>query len=80
VLTGTQDAADISYSSTSGDEHPQQARCHDSAGAFSNVLQTSQAAKFTLDGIALTRNSNEITDVLSGVTFDLLQRRRAAPR
>jgi flagellar hook-associated protein 2 len=37
------------------------------------VLQASQAAKFTLDGIALTRNTNDITDVLSGVTFDLVQ-------
>src|SRR5882724_7019604 len=73
VLTGTQDAADISYSSTSGDDILNKLGVTDSTGAFSNVLQTSQAAKFTLDGIALTRNSNEITDVLSGVTFDLLQ-------
>ncbi|MFX5998823.1 flagellar filament capping protein FliD, partial [Acinetobacter baumannii] len=45
----------------------------DSSGSFSTVLQTSQAAKFTLDGISLTRNTNDISDVLSGVTFDLLQ-------
>jgi flagellar hook-associated protein 2 len=73
VLTGTQDAADISYSSTSGDDILNKLGVTDSTGAFSNVLQTAQAAKFTLDGIALTRNSNEITDVLSGITFDLLQ-------
>jgi flagellar hook-associated protein 2 len=73
VLTGAQDAADISYSSTSGDDILNQLGVTDSSGAFSNVLQTSQPAKFTLDGIPLTRNSNEITDVLSGVTFDLLQ-------
>ncbi len=73
VLTGTQDAADISYSSTSGDDILNKLGVTDGAGAFSNVLQTAQAAKFTLDGIALTRNSNEITDVLSGITFDLLQ-------
>ena len=73
VLTGAQDAADISYSSTSGDDLLNKLGVTDSTGAFSNVLQTAQVAKFTLDGIALTRNSNEITDVLSGITFDLLQ-------
>ncbi len=73
VLSGIQDAADITYSSTSGDDILNKLGVTDSAGAFSNVLQISQAAKFTLDGIALTRNTNDITDVLSGVTFNLLQ-------
>jgi flagellar hook-associated protein 2 len=73
VLTGTQDAADITYSSTSGDDILNKLGVTDSSGAFSNVLQASQAAKFTLDGIALTRNTNDISDVLSGVTFSLLQ-------
>lgn len=73
VLTGTQDAADITYSSTSGDDILNKLGVTDSSGSFSTVLQTSQAAKFTLDGISLTRNTNDISDVLSGVTFDLLQ-------
>ena len=73
VLTGTQDAANISYSSTSGDDVMNKLGVTDSSGAFSTVLQTAQAAKFTLDGISLTRNTNDISDVLTGVTFDLLQ-------
>ncbi|GLH79383.1 hypothetical protein SSBR45G_42920 [Bradyrhizobium sp. SSBR45G] len=73
VLTGTQDAADITYSSSSGDDILNQLGVTDSSGAFSSVLQTAQAAQFTLDGISLTRNTNDVTDVLSGVTFDLLQ-------
>jgi flagellar hook-associated protein 2 len=73
VLTGTQDAADISYSSTSGDDVLNKLGVTDSSGAFSSVLQTAQAAEFTLDGISLTRNTNDISDVLSGVTFELLQ-------
>jgi flagellar hook-associated protein 2 len=73
VLTGGEDAADISYSSTSGDDILNKLGVTDNTGSFSNVLQASQAAKFTLDGIALTRNTNDISDVLSGVTFDLLQ-------
>ncbi len=73
TLTGTEDAADISYSSTSGDDILNKLGITDSSGTFTNVLQTSQAAKFTLDGIALTRNTNDIQDVLSGVTFSLMQ-------
>ena len=73
VLTGTQDAADITYSSTSGDDVLNKLGVTDSSGAFTDVLQTAQSAEFTLDGIAMTRNTNAITDVLSGVTFDLLQ-------
>ena len=73
VLSGTQDAADISYSSTSGDDIFNKLGVTDSSGAFSNVLQSAQAAEFTLDGITLTRNTNDISDVLSGVTFNLLQ-------
>jgi flagellar hook-associated protein 2 len=73
VLTGGEDAADISYSSTSGDDILNKLGVTDNSGSFSNVLQAAQAAKFTLDGIALTRNTNDISDVLSGVTFDLLQ-------
>lgn len=73
VLTGTEDAADISYSSTSGDDVLNKLGVTDSSGAFTDVLQTSQAAEFTLDGISLTRNTNDVSDVLSGVTFDLLQ-------
>jgi flagellar hook-associated protein 2 len=73
VLTGTQDAADITYSSTSGDDVLDELGVTDSSGAFTDVLQKAQSAAFTLDGISMTRNTNDITDVLSGVTFDLLQ-------
>lgn len=73
VLSGTEDAADIGYSSTSGDDILNKLGVTDSTGAFADVLQTSQAAKFSLDGISMTRDTNDITDVLTGVTFNLLQ-------
>ena len=73
VLTGTKDAANISYSSTSGDDILNKLGVTDSSGAFSNVLQVAQSALFTLDGIAMSRNTNDISDVLGGITFDLLQ-------
>jgi flagellar hook-associated protein 2 len=73
VLTGTEDAADITYSSTSGDDILNKLGVTDSSGNFTDELQASQAAEFTLDGIAMTRDTNDISDVLSGVTFSLLQ-------
>ena len=72
VLTGTKDAADISYSSKSGDDILNKLGVTGSSGAFTDVLQASQSAKFTLDGIAMTRDTNDVSDVLSGVTFNLL--------
>lgn len=73
VLTGTEEAADITYSSTSGDDILNELGVTDSSGSFADVIQEAQSAKFTLDGIAMTRDTNDISDVLSGVTFSLLQ-------
>jgi flagellar hook-associated protein 2 len=73
VLTATSDNADISYSSTSGTDILNSLGVTNSSGSFADVLQAAQPAEFTLDGISLTRNTNDISDVLSGVTFDLLQ-------
>jgi flagellar hook-associated protein 2 len=73
VLSGTKDAVDIQTSSVSGDDVLNKLGVTDSSGSFTDVLQTSQSAKLKLDGVELTRNTNDITDVLSGVTFSLLQ-------
>jgi flagellar hook-associated protein 2 len=73
VLSGTEDAAEIETNSVSGDDVMNRLGVTDSSGAFTDVLQPAQSAIFTLDGIELTRASNDITDVLSGVTFSLLQ-------
>jgi flagellar hook-associated protein 2 len=73
VISGTAEAADITYSSTSGDDVFNALGITDTSGTFTDVLQTAQAAQFTLDGISITRDTNTIDDVLSGVTFDLLQ-------
>ncbi|MHB0769004.1 flagellar filament capping protein FliD [Bradyrhizobium sp. 5.13L] len=73
VLTGTEDAADIAYSSASGDDIMNELGVTDSSGSFTNVIQEAQSAEFTLDGIAMSRDTNDISDVLSGVTFSLLQ-------
>jgi flagellar hook-associated protein 2 len=43
----------------------------DDDGAFANELQTAQDAIFTLDGVSITRSSNDVDDVLDGVTLHL---------
>lgn len=73
VLSATKDNADIVTSAVSGDDVMNKVGVTDSTGAFSDVLQVAQAANFTLDGVPVTRDTNDITDVLSGVTFSLLQ-------
>jgi flagellar hook-associated protein 2 len=72
VLGGTQDGADITTSSVSGDDVLNKLGVTDGSGNFTDQLEKAQSAEFTLDGIALTRNTNDITDVLGGVTFNLL--------
>ncbi|HRF48747.1 MAG TPA: flagellar filament capping protein FliD [Anaerolineales bacterium] len=43
-----------------------------SGGAFSHVLQTPSTASFTVNGIAITRDSNTgLTDVVNGLTLNL---------
>jgi flagellar hook-associated protein 2 len=73
VLSATKDNADIVTSSVSGDDVMNDLGVTDSSGGFTNVLQVAKAANFTLDGVSITRNTNDITDVVSGVTFNLLQ-------
>jgi flagellar hook-associated protein 2 len=73
VLTAMKDAADITTSAVSGDDIMNALGATDASGGFANVLQAAQPAEFVLDGISLTRDTNTITDVISGITFDLLQ-------
>lgn len=72
VLTGTQDGVDITTSSVSGDDVLNKLGVTDSSGNFTDQLEAAQSAEFTLDGIQLTRNTNDITDLVSGMTFNLL--------
>jgi flagellar hook-associated protein 2 len=73
ILSATQDNADIQTSPVSGDDVLNKLGVTDSTGAFADVLQKAQPALFTLDGVSLTRNTNDVSDVLDGVTFNLLQ-------
>ncbi|WP_026782828.1 flagellar filament capping protein FliD [Pleomorphomonas koreensis] len=43
----------------------------DEDGAFADELQTAQNAIFTVDGVSITRSTNDIDDVIDGVSFYL---------
>jgi len=73
VLSATQDNADIQTASVSGDDVLTNLGVTDSSGKFTDQIQGAQPAIFTLDGIQMTRDSNDISDVLSGTTFHLYQ-------
>jgi flagellar hook-associated protein 2 len=73
VLTGTEDNANIVTSSVSGDDVMNKLGVTDGSGNFTDQIQKAQPAVFTLDGVQLTRNTNDVSDVISGVTFNLLQ-------
>lgn len=73
VLSGTSAGTDISVSSVSGDDVLTELEILDGNGDFADVLQESQVAKFTLDGIEITRQTNDVDDVLDGVTLHLYQ-------
>ncbi len=53
---------------------------HDPAGA-QNLSEnvTAQNALFTVDGISITKSSNKVTDVIDGVTLDLLGETSGTP-
>lgn len=71
VLTTSNSNQTLSATSVSGDDVLQDLGITDSSGDFADSLQTAQPAIFTFDGINMTRDSNDISDVISGVTFDL---------
>jgi flagellar hook-associated protein 2 len=71
LLTTTDTGKTIVASSSSGDDVLNGIGVTDSTGAIANVVQAAQSAKITLDGVEITRDSNDISDVLDGVTFHL---------
>lgn len=55
----------------------------DPFGVFTNVafnnIQLAQNASFDIDGVTITRETNSISDLVDGVTFNLLSDTNAAP-
>ncbi|RAI43750.1 flagellar filament capping protein FliD [Rhodoplanes roseus] len=73
VLTAQDTGKTITAAAVSGDDVLQELGITGSDGAFANELQTAQDAIVELDGIEVSRDSNEIDDLVDGVTFHLYQ-------
>lgn len=72
VLSADKTSAQISFSATSGDDILGTLGITDGLGNFLNITQAAQPAIMVIDGNVITRDSNEIDDVISGVNFSLL--------
>lgn len=71
VLSATDTNQTIVLSSVSGDDIGQSIGLTDNTGAFTNVLREAQPAIVTVDGATVTRDTNELTDVIDGVSLSL---------
>lgn len=71
VLSATETGKAISANAASGDDVLSELGFLDSEGGFSTVLQAAQDAVVVVDGIEITRDSNDIDDIIDGVSFHL---------
>jgi len=71
VLATSDTGKTITTSSTSGDDVLTEIGVTDSSGDFADEIQASQKAIITLDGVEITRDSNDISDAIDGVTFHI---------
>jgi flagellar hook-associated protein 2 len=73
VLSGTETGTTITGAAISGDNVLGLLGLTDTTGDFANVLQDPAQAILSIDGIEIVRSSNDINDVLDGVTLHLYQ-------
>lgn len=71
VLTSANTGQAITAKAASGDDVLNSIGLTGSDGSFTNVVQAAQSAQITLDGTTITRSSNTMSDVISGVTLNL---------
>ena len=70
TLSTVDTGASLTASAVSGDDVLQALGFTDASGAFANQLQAAQDAVFTLDGVTVTSSSNEIEDLILGVSIN----------
>lgn len=71
VLSATDTNQTIVVSSVSGDDVAQTIGLTDETGAFANILREAQPSIITVDGATVTRDTNELTDVIEGISLSL---------
>lgn len=71
VLSGSDINKAIQITGASGDDVMQNIGVTNSSGGNANILQAAQPTTMKVDGITYSRDSNTISDVISGVTFSV---------
>lgn len=71
VLTADDTDVAIVAATTLGDDILAGIGLTDEDGSFTDVIQEAQAAIITVDGVVISRASNELTDVIPGVSLSL---------
>jgi flagellar hook-associated protein 2 len=71
VLTAADTDVAIVASVTDGDDVLSAIGLTGEEGAFANVIQDAQPAIITVDGVTVSRSTNELTDVIPGVSISL---------
>jgi len=71
VLSGVETDRDITLAAGTGDDVLNKLGLTKSGGGKVTPLQTAQGAILTVDGVKVTRSSNEIDDAIDGVTLNL---------
>jgi flagellar hook-associated protein 2 len=73
VLTASDTGKTIAATSVSGDDVLAKLGITEEGGAFADELQAPGKAIIKLDGVEITRDSNDIDDVVDGMTFHLYE-------
>jgi flagellar hook-associated protein 2 len=73
VLTTAATGETITTSSVSGDDVLNKLGVTASDGSFTDELQASKQAIIKMDGVTITRSTNDISDIFDGMTFHLYQ-------
>jgi flagellar hook-associated protein 2 len=73
VLTTAATGGTITTSSVSGDDVLNKLGVTASDGSFTDELQASKQAIIKMDGVTITRSTNDISDIFDGMTFHLYQ-------
>lgn len=71
TLAATDTGVEIELAAGFGDDVLQSLGLTDADGAIANELQAAQGAIITIDGLTVTSTTNEIEDVIPGVSLDL---------
>ncbi|SDH22394.1 flagellar filament capping protein FliD [Roseospirillum parvum] len=71
VLAGVDTGTEFTATATSGDDVLHGLGLTDTDGAFADVLQAAQMAQLSVDGVSVTSTSNDIEDLLPGVSVNL---------